>query len=164
MEKWHAYLKESAIEANYATRCYAEFETARSSNEVSSIFYTLHHFLVHVTNIDKLINPNPGSRRANLLSGRLDLTGIDLKPFRRLRNHLEHFDERLEAWLENYEGHAFFDRNIVTGAKGFPSKAFLRAIDGDIFKFHDEDYNLNVLYDAVQLLSTRLQTALSNEA
>jgi hypothetical protein len=77
------------------------------------------------------------------------LSGVDLKPLRRLRNHLEHFDERLDRWVRDFEGHAFFDMNIITGAKGFPEKAFLRALDGDTFKFHDESYNMNELYSAV---------------
>jgi hypothetical protein len=66
-----------------------------------------------------------------------------------MRNHLEHFDERLDEWVKNYEGHAFFDMNLITGAKGFPEKAFLRALDGDIFKFYGESYDLNELYQQV---------------
>lgn len=46
--------------------------------------------------------------------------------------------------------------NIVTGAKGFPAKAFLRALDGDTFKFHGEDYPLNLLRQMVEDLRIRL--------
>jgi hypothetical protein len=48
--------------------------------------------------------------------------------------------------------------NIITGAKGFPTQAFLRALDGDIFKFHGEDYPLRTSRDAVEILHSRLSS------
>ena len=77
-------------------------------------------------------------------------------PFRRLRNHLEHFDERLDRWLREFDGHAFFDMNIMTGAKGFPERAFLRALDGEVFRFLGEDYNMTELYHTVLEIDRRL--------
>ncbi len=141
---------------DFAKKCFAEFEAARDVGDISRVFFNLHHFIVHVANVDKLLDPKPGSDRAALLTGRVDLSGIDLKPFRRLRNHLEHFDERLDSWVKNYDGHAFFDMNLITGAKGFPAKAFLRALDGDVFKFHGEDYPLTPLRESVDQLHLRL--------
>ena len=97
------------------------------------------------------------------LANRVDVSGIDLKPIRRLRNHMEHFDERLDMWVANYDGHPFFDMNIVTGAKGFPAKAFLRALDGDTFKFHGEDYPLNLLRQMVEDLRIRLDSVIEGK-
>jgi hypothetical protein len=114
---------------------------------------------VHATNIDRILDTKPTSERHSILAGRVDLSGIDLKPFRRLRNHLEHFDERLDRWVRDFEGHAFFDMNIITGAKGFPSNSFLRALDGDTFKFHGEDYSMTELYSVVLEIDRRLTTA-----
>ncbi|HEY6083750.1 MAG TPA: hypothetical protein VIU63_00045, partial [Nitrospira sp.] len=126
-------------------------------------FFHLHHFIVHVTNIDKLLDPKPSSPRAGYLAGHIDVSGIDLKPIRQLRNHLEHLDERLDMWVANYDGHAFFDMNIVTGAKGFPPKAFLRALDGDTFKFHGEDYPLRQIRQMVDELRVCLSTAVNGK-
>ena len=66
-------------------------------------------------------------------------------------------------WVANYDGHAFFDMNIVTGAKGFPPKAFLRALDGDTFKFHGEDYPLRQIRQMVDELRVRLSTAVNGK-
>jgi hypothetical protein len=55
--------------------------------------------------------------------------------------------------VKNFSGHAFFDINILTGAKGFPAKAFLRAMDGYIFRFHGEDYDLQALHSEVKKLA-----------
>jgi len=48
------------------------------------------------------------------------------------------------------------DMNIVTGAKGFREHAFLRALDGDIFMFHGEDYPLNLLYEQLLEIEKRM--------
>lgn len=90
------------------------------------------------------------------MSHRIDLSGIDLKPFRRLRNHLEHFDERFDKWVSEYDSKPFFDMNLVTGTKGFPKNAFLRALDGHIYKFHGEDYDLEQLHNALVSIEQRL--------
>lgn len=159
MKKWQVYIREALTQLRFAKTCLSEFEAAKASGDVARVFLNLHHFIVHVANVDRLLDPKPGTPRAALLAGHVNLSEIDLKTFRRLRNHLEHFDERLDMWVDNYDGHPFFDMNIVTGAKGFPTKAFLRALDGDIFKFHGEDYPLHVLREAVETLLLRLSKA-----
>jgi hypothetical protein len=159
MDKWRVYVREALTQLTFARRCLAEFERAEALGDLPSVFFSLHHFIVHVANIDKLLDPKPGSAREAILAGHIDLSGIDLKPFRRLRNHLEHFDERLDMWVANYDGHAFFDMNIVTGTKGFPDRAFLRALEDDVFRLHGEDYPLRPIRDAVDILHSRLRAA-----
>jgi hypothetical protein len=163
MEKWQIYIREALTQLTFAERCFCDFEIARDQQDVRSVFFHLHHFIVHVTNVDKLLDPKPKSPRAVYLANRVDVSGIDLKPIRRLRNHMEHFDERLDMWVANYDGQPFFDMNIVTGAKGFPAKAFLRALDGDTFKFHGEDYPLNLLRQMVEDLPIRLDSVIEGK-
>lgn len=57
-----------------------------------------------------------------------------------------HFDERLDDWHTHYDGQPFFDMNLVDGTHDFPEKAFLRAMDGDVFKFYGESYALAELF------------------
>jgi hypothetical protein len=87
------------------------------------------------------------------------ISGIELKHFRKLPNHLEHFDERLDRWVKEFDGHSFFDMNIMTGTKGFPDRAYLRSLDGEIFKFFGENYNMTELYNAVLEIDRRLANA-----
>jgi hypothetical protein len=156
MEKWRVYLQEAQTQVEFAKRSYAAFQAAESESAVVDVFFHLHHFVVHATNINRILDTRPGMERHEIVSSHIDLSGIDLKPFRRLRNHLEHFDERLDRWVREYDGHTFFDMNIVTGARGFPQKAFLRALDGDTFKFHGEDYSMTDLYMAIVEIERRL--------
>jgi hypothetical protein len=149
MDKADIYIQEVETQILYAKKCFSNYQLAKYRDDIPCIFFHVHHFLIHIANIDKILNPKPSSPRASMLRDRIELNDINLKQFRKMRNHLEHFDERLDEWIKNYEGHAFFDMNLVAGAKGFPQKAFLRALDGDIFKFHGESYDLNELYRKV---------------
>lgn len=161
MDKWQVYVQEAMTQAVFAKRSYAAFRDAESLEAIVDIFFHLHHFVAHATSIEHILSPQPGTDRAAVLAGRIDLSGVDFKPFRRLRNHLEHFDERLDRWVAEYDDHAFFDMNVVTGARGFPRKAFLRALDGDVFKFYGEDYNMRELYAAILEIERRLTSACS---
>ncbi|MGE3979278.1 MAG: hypothetical protein AB7F94_17085 [Nitrospira sp.] len=156
MKKRQIYLQEAKTQAEFALRCYATFQEAERVSAVRDVFFHLHHFLVHASNIDRILDTKSGTDCHTILANHVDLSGIDLKPFRRLRNHLEHFDERLDQWVREFDGHAFFDMNIMTGAKGFPKKAFLLALDGETFKFMGEDYNMTDLYHTVLEINRRL--------
>ena len=158
VKKWQIYIREAKTQAEFARRCYEAFQEAKRVSAVKDVFFHLHHFLVHVSNVDRILDAKPGADRHTILAGHVDLSGIDLKPFRRLRNHLEHFDERLDRWVREFDGHAFFDMNIMTDTKGFPEKAFLRALDRKTFKFLGEDYNMTNLYQAVLEIDRRLTT------
>ena len=156
MEKWQIYLGEARTQIDFAKTCYAAYLRAARNNDVCETFFQLHHFIVHAVNLDELLDAKPGTDREAILAGHCSLDGVDLKPFRRLRNHLEHFDERLDMWVSKYDGHPFFDMNIVTGAQGFRKFAFLRALDGDVFLFHGEEYPLTDLYRQLLEIEKRL--------
>lgn len=47
--------------------------------------------------------------------------------------------------------------NIVTGAKGFPDKMFLRALDGDVYKFYGESFDIAVLNREIESVASLLK-------
>ena len=149
MNKSQIYLGEIEGQIEFAKHAYKEYLTSLEKSEVFPVFYHAHHFLIHATNIDKIIDVKKTSFRGKHLMHLFSGKQLELSKFRRLRNHLEHFDERLDRWVENYSGSAFFDMNIITGSKGFPSTGFLRAMDGQIFLFHGESYDLKELYQEI---------------
>jgi hypothetical protein len=156
MDKWKFYSREAITQIEFAEQAWAAFIEAEKGEVIKQIFLHLQHFLSHTAMVDKLLDAKNQSKRAKILEGHVDLSGIDLKPFRRLRNHLEHFDERLDEWVSAYEGYPFFDMNLVTGAKGFPEKAFLRALDAHTYKFHGESYDLDGLHETLLSIKQRL--------
>lgn len=156
MDKWRFYTREAHVQIEYAKYAWAAFENSEKRQCVEETFLHLQHFLSHAAIVDKTLDPRKGSEREKILLNHVDLSGIDLKPFRRLRNHLEHFDERLDHWVSKYDGSPFFDMNLVTGAKGFPNKVFLRALDAHIYKFYGEDFDLDQLHNTLLVIEQRL--------
>lgn len=81
MDKWEIYLQEAKTQAEFAKRSYAAFRDAEKAHAVVEVFLHLHHFLIHATNIDRILDTKPGTKRAAILNGHVDLSGVDLKPF-----------------------------------------------------------------------------------
>ena len=158
MDKWQVYIQEAQTQIEYAKLSWTAFlGLEKQMDVVLDIFLHLQHFLAHAAIVDKILDPKEGSERHRVLADHVDLSSIDLKPFRKLRNHLEHFDERLDRWVSEYDGKPFFDMNLVTGTKGYPKKAYLRVLDGHTYKFHGEDYDLDYLYAVLLEISERLK-------
>lgn len=158
MEKWKIYSREAKTQIDFAILSWDAFIVAEKQEQLMEIFLHLQHFLSHAATVDKILNPKNNLDREKILSGHINLSDIDLKPFRKLRNHLEHFDERLDKWVAEFHGHPFFDMNLITETKGFPQSAFLRALDAHIYKFHGENYNLDQLYESLLYIRQKLPT------
>jgi CRISPR/Cas system-associated endonuclease Cas3-HD len=110
VDKAKIYVGEIKIQIEFAKKAYNSYLEAKKKEEVSIIFYHLHHFLIHTSNIDKILSFDSRRERFEILNKCIDLKGVNIKPFRKLRNNLEHFDERLDSWIINHynNGYAFF--------------------------------------------------------
>jgi hypothetical protein len=109
----------------------------------TEIFRNIHSLLVHASNVSKLFWPTPAHGTAAEKTAR-DERGARLRAHyglpdahplkdRTLRNHLEHFDERLDSWQRQSK-----DRNIVTDSIGPRSYLGPGFDDADIMRFYDE--------------------------
>ena len=72
----------------------------------SEVFRALHSFLTHCANISRLLFPGQrknhnAQRRATMLCDALDVNEDSPIADRSLRNHLEHYDERLDRWARS---------------------------------------------------------------
>jgi hypothetical protein len=155
MQKVTVYLQEVETQIKFAKVAYVQFEAFYANKEIANTFMTIHHFPIHISNIDKILDVTKNSFRKSILGSYFQ--NVDLKQFRKMRNHLEHFDERMDDWIKNHDGHTFFDMNFITGTKGFPDKVFLRVLDGYILKFYGESYNLQELKLKLQELEEALK-------
>ena len=102
MEKADIYFGEIEIQVRFAKASFKELENSIIESNISSIFMHIHHFLIHVSNIDKILDVNRNKFRKEIL-GNITLK-VGLEPFRKVRNHLEHFDERLDRWIKTMMG------------------------------------------------------------
>lgn len=83
----------------------------------SEVFRSIHSLLTHASNVSRLLWPSrpkdSKAERGRILRKALGIPDDDypLKS-RRLRDHLEHFDERLDEWQETSAGRTFVQDNI----------------------------------------------------
>ncbi len=170
------YIYESHLQAKFAQYAYNQIikslrgllnlspldDTVLRETLTLEVFYHAHSFLTHVANISKILAPAKNGERKEVLE-ELDLLGRDLEihKARRLRNHLEHYDERLETWFKKSKVHNYADMNIVprSAIRGIDPKDFLRNLDPNTlrFMFQAEDYELPKLKQEIDLIKERCE-------
>jgi hypothetical protein len=91
----------------------------------------------------------------------INTANFDLKLLRDLRNHLEHYEERLEVWHYLYCGNPVFDMNIVgSNTKGVDYKKCLRLlnIDDDKYYLLGEEFDLKNLHETINTIFLTIKT------
>jgi hypothetical protein len=148
---------------------------------VVELFRHLHSALVHSRNLAVLIWPADAiktkaetreqfanrkavmEQRSALLRTELGITEDNPLMDRKLRNHLEHFDERIDAY---YADNPTRMADLILGGpdqasnEGVPKKGQYRHYDyrNKTMYFHGEPYPLMPLYTAVEDMYERAQT------
>lgn len=151
------FLKEIGIQTKFAqySFCAYQAEKIRKDQNIEELFRYIHHFLIHSANVDKLLHKllsPPNSLSAYIIERVLQLKNINPGSLRDLRNHLEHFEERLDAWSYLYFGMPVFDMNVInTNTRGLPTERCLRLLnlDKDTFLILGKEYDLLEIYDKV---------------
>jgi len=134
--------------------------------EIDTLFVGIHHFIIHVSNIVKLIQPKVSGdidfknyRMKNLKRRYPKLPDIDPTLFR-VRNDFEHFDERIDSWVINSERHNYADKNVgnINAIKGLNPKDNFRMYDpsSKILYFCGVEYPLEQLYQYTQKVKEAL--------
>jgi hypothetical protein len=157
----HAWLdlfrNEIKLQLDFAKESFNDYQKLKRNNPIDSkqIFKAIHHFSIHAANICKLLDKtkskvdNPAAQLLSPLSGKLD---FDLKALRQLRNHLEHFEERLDAWHYLNWGKPILDMNIFNkSTKGIRVGECLRVLDieNDEFYILGEKFELKLLFQLI---------------
>jgi hypothetical protein len=177
------FQREVQRQCRFAIIANEEMENALRLSEASEItesmvhdeyfWYSLQAFLIAVGNISKLLWPSPPRRgkqriipnRGEWLRESLDVPEDSCLHSRRLRNHFEHFDERLEEWADPKKlAHSMIDSNLVYSdlfgedlfGEGKPNNVF-RNYDPErkIAIFQKERYELRPILHEVEKLWQR---------
>ena len=137
-----------------------------SDTVIDSLFVGIHHFIIHVSNIVKLIQPKVSGdmdfknyRMNNLKRKYPKLPNID-PALLHVRNDFEHFDERIDCWVINSEHHNYADRNVgnINAIKGLNPKDNFRWYDpsNKTLYFCRAEYPLEKLYQYIQAVKGAL--------
>jgi hypothetical protein len=125
-------------------------------------FFAIQNFLNAAANISKGFWGQAGSRAEERRELRESVGLADSSPLRNvtMRNHFEHFDERLETWWKTSRNHNIIDRNFanrsfVTGSEPVDWFRNFDPASGDLY-FWSQDFNVNEIIREVQLLLPKL--------
>lgn len=157
------YLSEIDIQASHAKRALAAMKAAlevrRSGGDFEfhkEVFRNAHSFLTHASNISLLFWPSTPSqkknetayeygrrlhkldkvRRAEHLRAIFHDVSLERLKDRTLRNHLEHYDERLDDWRQDHHGmlaDTIASPGSIVGIR--PTDA-MRWLDPSTLRFH----------------------------
>jgi hypothetical protein len=113
MEEWHLgiYLMEVERQCKFLLLATDEIERGLKGNEYNHTWYAIQNFLVAAGNISKLLWPPKGGlkKRGEEIRTRLGIKDESVLNDRSLRNHFEHFDERLDKWVALSKKHEYVD-------------------------------------------------------
>ncbi len=142
-------------------------QLSKHNPDNAKIFLEAHRFSVHLSNAhklyEKMISMSP--------IGWEPIDNHDVSWARDLRNHLEHFEERLEAWFYFHSGSPYLDCIIFDNATiGIKVDQCIRALNvdteeyfvlGEKYSFHDLEFFLQTLQEQATLAHELTNKALA---
>ena len=169
-----AYLRELGDECEFALLSLQEMNRAfKEPNGTVRVFRCAQDFLQHSGAISRILWPPPsaGARakaRGAHLTQALGVTDPHPLEKRSLRNHLEHFDERIDDWAESSVNRNIADRIILPRREMFnlgsimTEKDIFRMFESDTlhYIFRGEEFDMQALCDGIQDIQRRVQNQL----
>ena len=154
------YLREIIVQADYCLVAVLAMNRHLKESNVPLFFREAQAFLVNAAALSRLLWPASNGARERGASLRALLSLPDEHPLRsrKLRDHLEHFDERLDRWLRETSGRNVVDFHIgpasVIGGAGIERRDFLRVFEPDrsVFTFRGEEFDIQLLATSVEEL------------
>ena len=151
------YLGEIIMQADMTVPIVHNMNVAVNQGHTIEAFALLHYLLIHAGIVSRILWPPakkaPRVRRARELREMLGVDDTHTLADRRLRNHLEHYDERLDSWVKESVRHGFVDRWIGprAGIQGVDDKDIFRLFDPveKVFIFRGESYAIQGLVDSL---------------
>lgn len=154
------------LQCKFMLRAANEVNDSSQRNDIEGIFYGLQNILSASANISKALWGQGGKAKRiaerKLLRDSLQMS--DDSPLRPtdMRNHFEHFDDRLMTWWQtsitkNYSDMNLVPRNAIRGlAIGDSFRNFDR--QSNVLFFGDDEINIQALIDEAQEILLRIRT------
>ena len=154
------------LQCKFMLRAANEVNNSRQKNDVEGIFYGLQNILSASANISKALWGQGGKAKRiaerKLLRNSLQVS--DDSPLRPtdMRNHFEHFDDRLERWWQTSTHKNYADMNLGprNAIHGLAISDSFRNFDpqSNVLFFGDDEINIQALIDEAQAILLRIRT------
>jgi len=157
------FQQQVALQCDFMLRAANEVNVALKSDDMDGIYYAIQNLLNAAANISKALWGQGGKLAADRQELR-DSIGIDDKSLLRevtMRNHFEHFDERLDRWWNESPHHNCVDRNLgprsmIDGVEDIDRFRNFDPVTTDL-TFWGQDFNLQKIIDEVRRILPKLR-------
>jgi hypothetical protein len=171
------YLSEINIQCNYALQAISELNISLKKGNTTGLFRAVHSFLTHASNVSKLLWPpkeqdktklERAKNRADKLRNILDLPEEHPLKDRKLRNHLEHYDARLDDWVYSSTHHNYIDMNVgpktFIGGNAVQNSDIMRHFDPTTnkFIFRGEEFDLQEITTEIERIVLKVKSITIN--
>ena len=168
MEEWHLgiYLRELEKQCKFLLIAEDELKSGLRENKYNYTWCAIQNFLVAAGNISKILwPPKRGSKkRGEEIRTRLGIKDESVLNDRSLRNHFEHFDERLDTWVASSKKHEYVDgfihkssavevKDAIDRKRNFDGTDWIVTFRGDSYELRPIIAAANELY--LKSLDTR---------
>lgn len=151
------------LQCDFVLRAAGEIDVTLKTGDSRGTFYAVQNLLNSAANISKALWGSGGKYSAERQDVRDSIGVDDNSPLREvaMRNHFEHFDERLTNWWKSSAKHNHLDLNFASRS----AISFADPIDkfrnfdpssGDL-TFWGDEFNLKTIIDEVMRIYPKLQ-------
>lgn len=132
----------------------------------ANIWWAAQSFVVAVGNLSKLLWGEKGSLAVQRkpLRDALNVGGVSLLQPTSMRNHFEHFDERIDRWWANSPGHNMIDMSLgpISIGGNVSGVDFFRGFDPDSgnLSFWGDNMNVPDVCDELRAILKRVEAEL----
>ena len=155
------------IQCDYVNRATSALRDSLIKDDAPGVFFSLQNLLVSAANIGKLLwgsGVTNASQRLRLRE-QLNIPENSILHEMKMRNHYEHFDERIERWAKQSVSGHFLDHNVMSiMGVDEPVIDWFRVYDPhrEILSFWGDTFDLGKLLEAVADLEAQLETTPPN--
>jgi len=153
------------LQCQFALLAAKDLNQALPLGDCTKIFFALQNVLTSTGNISKALwgSDRKKAQERKPLREALGITDDSpLKP-RTMRNHYEHFDERLDEWNKKSQTHNSLDLGVLprSAVRGFDQIDWFRNYDAGTktLTFWGEDFDIQALIDEVNRLLPKIAEA-----
>ena len=164
------FMMEIVHQCGFATLAYSgityTLSNLRVKKSMDIFWYSLQSFLTASANISKIFWPvdkSPYKERGEFMRSLLDIDNNVSFRLRDPRNHLEHFDERLDDWYSQSTHHNIIDTSIGTESSISGDIDFMRFFNTHTFtfRFRGDQYEINPIHESLNVLLEKVNLELS---
>lgn len=158
-------VREIWTQAHFAGIAYGNINP-KAQGGTDAVFSSIHSFLSHCAMVSKMLKASDGAQPPTTIGDVLGVPNTSVIHQRTFRNHLEHYDERLKRWIQQFGADVRIGTYNIGPKSQFHIAHFVFVSHYDphthTFTFVNDDFDLLALNTEVQRIKQLADTWVKN--